>query len=152
VKQSSKTTTIPSQTLTAKAPKNAGKVEKIKDPSILPPLPDFTPMVHRVKTHTAYNMLPDSLILNAYQIFTLFFTDDMFNIMTANTNAYALEHLDEHTNGRPWSPTSPAELRIWVGITIYMGLNPMPGLRDYWRHDDEHPLHPNHQVYDISTI
>ena len=142
VKQSSKTTTIPSQTLTAEAPKNAGKVEKIKDPSILPPLPDFTPMVHRVKAHTAYNMLHDSLILNAYQIFTLFFTDDMFNIMIANTNAYALEHLDEHTNGRPWSPTSPAELRIWVGITIYMGLNPMPGLRDYWRHDDEHPLHP----------
>ena len=98
VKQSSKTTTIPSQTLTAEVLKNVGKVKKIKDPSILPLLPDFTPMVHHVKAHTAYNILPDSLILNMYQIFTFFFTNDMFNIMITNTNAYALEHLDEHTN------------------------------------------------------
>lgn len=34
------------------------------------------------------------------------------------------------------------DLKIWLGIVIYMGIFSAPTLEDYWKHDGLHPTHP----------
>jgi hypothetical protein len=34
------------------------------------------------------------------------------------------------------------ELRIWLGIVIYMGVHSSPAVADYWVNDNLSPVHP----------
>src|SRR5437879_1937498 len=73
----------------------------------------------------------------------LFFTESIFEILARNTNSYArLKQVDKRT-GRAqfWKDTSAAELKIFFGIIIYMGLFKSASVQDYWRKDGRVPIH-----------
>jgi hypothetical protein len=86
---------------------------------------------------------------SALSLFSLFFPDSLFWEIANNTNTYAqmsrppipLANLPR-TNQRPWYNTSVPELKIFVGILIYMGVHREPSVECYWRtKQEEGPLH-----------
>ena len=64
--------------------------------------------------------------------------------MSRNTNAYAARKLaggDPFPHARAWHPTSPAEIKVFVGILIYMGGHHITSVEDLWRRDGKVPSH-----------
>jgi len=84
-------------------------------------------------------------------IFSLFWTEEMWQILAKNTNGYALrqgavERGRDHTgarqhhgnwtiNQRAWWPTNADELNVFVGAIIYMGIHPEGETATYWHQD-----------------
>ncbi len=73
-------------------------------------------------------------------VFGLFFNDKIIDVMVTNTNLYAhqkmaTEHGSEGRNTR-WKDVTAADLRIWLGITIHMGIIGLSPSH-YWRCDDK---------------
>jgi hypothetical protein len=68
--------------------------------------------------------------------------------MIKNTNAYA--QLKDANSGdvawklpkRIWKDISKSELKIWIGILIYMGVFSNCSLPDYWKNNPLRPVHP----------
>lgn len=68
--------------------------------------------------------------------FLLFVDDDIMNLMVQETNKYASQKA-ERTNLlqariRQWKDTTTDELKIFLGIQIWMGLVQMPSVTSYW--------------------
>jgi len=94
---------------------------------------------------------PGDLDLDSpYAIFSLFWTEEMWQIIATNTNAYALRqgaiqrgrdvgarrHYGSDTlNQRSWWATNADELKMFIGILIYMGLHPEGETATYWNRD-----------------
>lgn len=88
-----------------------------------------------------------------FALFSLFFTEEMFQTIATNTNAYALQQLaiprgrdsqgtrlpENDSNQRAWWATNAAEIKVFVGCLIYMGVHQEGELSDYWKHKD--PFH-----------
>lgn len=115
--------------------------------SRLPEVPDFTPMAEQYPLHKAYNRLPPSLhglkAISPASIFQLFFTDRLFQTMATNTNSYTKSKREAALlPGRDWTDVTTRDLKLWIGICIYMGLFSAPAVEDYWKHDGLHPTHP----------
>jgi hypothetical protein len=76
-------------------------------------------------------------------LFSLFINDELWEIVAQNTNTYAevkRRGKEEHT--RPWTPTYASEIKVFIGILIYMGVHKEPRIEHYWRRDlTKGPLH-----------
>ncbi|EEA22678.1 hypothetical protein PMAA_092980 [Talaromyces marneffei ATCC 18224] len=86
-------------------------------------------------------------IMEPYQIFSLFFTEDLFKVLADNTNMYAYAKLSKNMNPhhRNWRSTTPGELKAFVGAQIYMGFTKEPQLKDYWDEEKHNKsVHANH--------
>ncbi|XP_053631028.2 piggyBac transposable element-derived protein 3-like [Cherax quadricarinatus] len=90
------------------------------------PLPDYK---HEVPTH----------IKEPFQYFCQLFTAEMLESLVFNTNLYATQK-DVNTNFN----TTSEELMQFVGILIFMSMDTLPSLEDYWSHNHCHP--------DITTV
>ena len=117
---------------------------------ILPEVPLYCPLRHPYPLHSPINHLPSSLLaLNSIKpsdIVNLFLTEELFQTMSSNTNLYAQQKRSEtlpSTGGRDWHDVTPRELRIWIGILIYMGLfsGKSAAAREFWLHAQHHPTH-----------
>ena len=76
---------------------------------------------------------------DAYGIFSLFFNDDVLNVLIKNTNTYGAQR---HRYLKAiWQDTSATELRAFLGILIYRSLYPHPKHKDYWNTDFKKPIH-----------
>ncbi|XP_069937583.1 piggyBac transposable element-derived protein 3-like [Cherax quadricarinatus] len=64
----------------------------------------------------------------AYDYFTDFFTQDMIDNITFQTNLYARQK-DIHTTFQ----TDSEEMTRFIGILLYMGYTVQPSIEDYWR-------------------
>ena len=87
-------------------------------------------------------------ILDPAQVFDLFFTSEVIDLLVRHTNAYA-EVKDANSGdkawelpGRIWKEVSAIELKQWIGMLIYMGVFSGCGIRDYWRKSTLWPVHP----------
>jgi hypothetical protein len=60
----------------------------------------------------------------------LFFTANISEILVENTNANALLYINELT--RDWSPVIVNDLRVFIAIVIYIGLERNASVKDYW--------------------
>ena len=69
--------------------------------------------------------------------FKLFFSDSVVRILSKETNSYAEFHLQNPPlslhETRYWTPTTPAEIYVYLGIHLYFGLYPLPVRNDYWK-------------------
>jgi len=66
--------------------------------------------------------------------FKLFFNDLVVKIICEETNSYAKSRLQNPSqNSRPWIPTTPAEILVFLGINIYFGLHPLTVRKEYWK-------------------
>ena len=92
--------------------------------------------------------------MEPYQIFSLFFTEDLFKLLADNTNMYAYTQLSKNMNLHHWNwrLTTPGELKAFVGAQIYMGIVKEPQLKNYWdkeKHDES--IHANHPLSKYMT-
>jgi Transposase IS4 len=81
---------------------------------------------------------------DAYALFSLFWPESMWNIITTNTNIYAVQKRLHFTVERqyPWHDTYIAEIKIFFGILIYMGLHKESEEAQYWHQNlEQGPLH-----------
>ena len=101
----------------------------------IPPLPEYEPM--RIEYRPAVSHLPSDLFLTSSTIFGLIWTTTVWEILRDNTNLYAKNQnsLDPH-----WYSTTVSELKVFVAITIYMGIFYFPTIYDYWRTDGIAPV------------
>ena len=89
----------------------------------------------------------DTDLDSPYALVLLFWTDEMFKTLATNTNAYAVHQRavvrdldstgvrsygDNFLSQRPWFSTNANELRVFVGILIYIGLHPEGLTATYW--------------------
>jgi len=100
---------------------------------------------------TAKALLPTSFPQNPhpFDYFSLFFTHDLFQTITINTNRYAnIQRLQvAQERAREWTDLLVEELYVFLGAIIYMGVHEEPQIGMYWNTDfNKGPLHsiPNH--------
>ena len=76
-------------------------------------------------THPPILHLPSNTnVDDPYALFSLFWPEKMWDVLTVNTNLYAVQQRmkSSEERQRPWHDTCSAELKVFVGILIYMGL------------------------------
>ena len=61
-----------------------------------------------------------------YGIFSMFFNDKLFQDIVFQTNLLATQQ------GKPFKPTNVDEIKLFLGINIFMGMKRLPSYRDYW--------------------
>jgi hypothetical protein len=83
-----------------------------------------------------------------YDYFILFFTPNLFQTITTNTNRYAnIKRIYTVEEGmRKWIDLLMEELHVFIGAIIYIGVHKEPKIPIYWNTDfNKGPL------YTIST-
>ena len=83
------------------------------------------------------NISPDDV----YGIFSLFFTNDVLEMLVKNTNRYASQRYKELQLKAPWKDTSVTELKAYLGVLVYRSLYPQAKREDYWTIDINKPIH-----------
>jgi hypothetical protein len=85
--------------------------------------------------------LPAGLDLDSPDaIFTLFISEDIFQRFSQSTNEYAAQQ-GQSQSKRAWKDTNINDIKVFFGILIYMGVNLLPCIPDYWQQDEEEALH-----------
>jgi hypothetical protein len=72
-----------------------------------------------------------------FDYFTLFFTHDLFQTITTNTNRYAGAQKihTKQERAREWTDLLLEELYMFIGAIIYMGVRNEPRVDMYWNTD-----------------
>ena len=86
-------------------------------------LPNFT---GHAGVQVRRGTLPQNL--RAIDIFQLFFTVEVWELLVAMTNKYAKSKI---TQG--WKETDVAEMKAFFGLILAMGLLRLPKMKDYWQ-------------------
>ena len=73
-------------------------------------------------------------------IFNIFFSDDLVQLMVSETNRYAKEVLGNKYDS--WQQTTVNEVRAYLGFHILKGINILPSDDDYWKKDSCLYYHP----------
>jgi Transposase IS4 len=102
-------------------------------PSLIPTeLPHFK--ANYVSNRAGYSQHTN---LTKSGFFKLFFSDFVVKILSEETNSYAEFQLRNPPLSLlktcRWVPTTPAEIRIYLGIHLHFGLYPLAVRNDYWR-------------------
>ena len=92
--------------------------------------------------------LPLNTSLDPFQIFSLFFDDEMLDLIVRNSNIYA-EYVIADLKARDsiphylqgWVEIQKEELVCFLCIYIYIGIVKLPNLQDYWKVDSVFPEH-----------
>ena len=80
-------------------------------------------------------------------LFKLFMTQLVLAAVVVNTNLYAVSKgatdgpPSSGRGARPWRAITAAELKIWLGLVIYMSVVPATTIFDYWSRNTELPAH-----------
>jgi hypothetical protein len=125
--------------------KNSGKIPA--ETVVLNDVPDLTPFEHsKLVLSSLIINLPDGVNVNSpLDIFLLFFSDEVLNIIVSNTNGYAEEkranQAELRVNPRPWTDLTLEELKVWIAIVIYRGIHKESELKLCWNLDTNLPIH-----------
>ena len=70
------------------------------------------------------------------EFYSLFFDDEIVQLMVLETNRYAAQRKDftPHSRMNKWYDTNPAEMGQFCGLVMWMGLVRMPSVQSYWQH------------------
>ena len=66
--------------------------------------------------------------------FSLFWEPPFFQTLAEETNRYATQRQVQKPD-RKWYPTTPEEIRAFIGINIIMGIDQKPAISHYWSTD-----------------
>ena len=81
------------------------------------------------------------------EIFQLFFTTTLIDLIVEQTNRYASQVMDP-THYEKWTKVTAEEILAYFGFMLLMGINHLPSLADYWKLD---PTYGNGPVADRIT-
>ncbi|CAG8631235.1 7350_t:CDS:1, partial [Cetraspora pellucida] len=117
-----------------KEEKNMALEKKAKIFKQLPVLSNFSYLKHNVSFHQGFiqlaSVFPDNNI-SSYELIRLFFLQTISNTILTNTNEYAQSKYASLVK-RSWLLLTLDELKIWLGIVIYMGVIKLSKTTDYW--------------------
>ncbi|CAG8555008.1 2476_t:CDS:2 [Dentiscutata heterogama] len=91
-----------------------------------------------VSTGRGYTTLPYELqlgIILPLSLFQLFFTNEQLCLIVENTNIY--KQVKGRVGGQVWNLLTLNELKIWLGLIIYMGVHHINAMNDLWNRDDK---------------
>ena len=113
-------------------PKKQNVVKKLV--AELPQVPKYEPLIR--EEHDAVG-LPVELCTTPLDVFSQLFTVEMWESLCKNTNAYyhdkaSKASLPPDVRPRPWKDTTVGELKVWLGLVLYMGVVTMPSIPLYW--------------------
>jgi hypothetical protein len=113
--------------------RQAGKGEKAPKAESIP---QFNSM--EIPDQIGYAILPPSC-KSAYDIFSLFFSDDVLETIAKNTNQNANDNRvgPKLPKARQWIDTTVEELKAFLAVWIMIGLYPIPKIEHYWNEQDE---------------
>ncbi|XP_053964120.1 piggyBac transposable element-derived protein 4-like [Anastrepha ludens] len=60
------------------------------------------------------------------QLFRMFWSEDLVEIICFQTNLYATQ------KGTPYTPTTPEEIEVFLALNLVMGIKKMPSYKNYW--------------------
>lgn len=88
---------------------------------------------------------------SSFDFFKYFITNDVINLMVLETNRYAEQKIEkDNPTGKSrlkqWKEVTPFEMHKFLGILIWMDLNKMPTISDYW---SKNPLYQNEVVKNV---
>ncbi|KAE9525673.1 hypothetical protein AGLY_014200 [Aphis glycines] len=91
---------------------------------------------------------PDS---SALDIFKLFFTSEIIDLIVVETNRNAEQFLSKNRLSKfsrfaKWIPTNENEIQKFFGLIIWMGLVQMPTLEDYWCNSTRYKNYVAHKI------
>ena len=117
-----------------------------KPPPAVWPLPNFAPMkINNPLTQGKASILSGIDPHSPYDVFRLFLTDDILQILADNTNKNAQVFYEAAVNKpfrRHWQPTTVKDLRAYIGVMISMGLHHESRVQDFWNEDPMRgPIH-----------
>lgn len=112
---------------------------------VLPPVPSFDNVfLHAKDAHKASAKLPPHLLhtpLPPLLLFSLFYSDSVLTQLAENTNAYAASKNAGDAGTRAWTEVAAHEIRVFIGIIIYMGVFGKTGVKNYWSTSSKYPQH-----------
>jgi len=74
--------------------------------------------------------------ISPIECFSYFFTLKIWEVLHDGTNAYYIfKHSTVGPSERGWNPVSVKDLKIWLGLIIYMGIVDCLSIKDYWAKD-----------------
>ena len=103
----------------------------------IPPLPEYQPM--KIEDRAAVSHLPFDQGIIPYIVFSHVWTARVWEMLCENINLYASV---QETIDPSWVPTTMSELKVFVAITIYMGIFHFSTIHDYWRTNGIAPVAP----------
>jgi len=80
-----------------------------------------------------------------YDFYSLFIDDEVLNLLVIETNRYARDLLSTPRGPKSrlnkWVDVDTVEIKIFLGIVMWMGLNPLPTLASYWSKNELYQSH-----------
>jgi len=119
--------------------KNKPSVQEILD-SIEPPSSTYRPI--QVEDRLSQPKLPSGLV-TPLDFFSLFITSSMLEQISEFTNTKA-QKAERTAKQRLWVPTSGAEIGVFMGILLSMGLISINRTKSYW--DTHSDMHGNPEI------
>lgn len=99
--------------------------------------------------------LPPFVGVTPEDIYKMFVTDEMIDIMVSETNAYAQKYIQinqqnmkRNSRMTKWSDTSSQEMRTFLAVLMAMGLCRVPNLNLYW---SRNKLYRNEFISSVMT-
>ena len=90
-------------------------------------------------------LLPEDCdIRDPISFFELFFGEEQYELLAINTNKYAAVYPDLYPQKKPkpWKHTNLREIKVYVALLIYMGINKNNDPQSHWRNPTKHsPVH-----------
>ena len=108
-----------------------------KPPPKPQPLPNFEPLtIDNFNNHSKPNLPPNVDLYNPFQLFSLFFIDEIIDKLIEQTNEYAElyptpKEKAPKERARPWQPIYKKELYAYLAVLIHMGLSSESYIKDY---------------------
>ena len=112
-----------------------------KTPPEPPPTPNFKPL--DIDNHNPTYLVEDRFRDDPLALFSLFFTDEILEALSTNSNAHATRKRLQETseNPTPWHETTPDEIRAFLACHIYFGLHKEASISSYWTLKYSKPTH-----------
>jgi len=114
--------------------------------------PQFNPLqINNDSPHGKPNLPINFKDSDAFELFQLFFTNDLIDLLIYYTNtnaAKAMEKapLQKSARIKRWKDTSRKKMYAYFGVLIYIGLHKEPAIVDYWKEGSIYtPKHPIRQ-------
>ena len=109
------------------------------------PLPKFEPLyIDDWDDYGSPNLPPNVNTHDPFELFSLFFTDEIMDKLVEWTNEHAELYPpnEELEHPRAWQPTCKQELYAYFAVQIHMGITIESCIEDYWKdlttHGSEH--------------
>ena len=76
---------------------------------------------------------PIPLDASPLDVFSLIFTDELWDTLVTETNRYAEQVRAQTPTTSMWTPVSKTEMKTFLGLCLCFGILKLPSRRDYWR-------------------